>query len=221
MNKVVLKEKYILEYIKNMLYTYSYSIKNMQDDNYQYHHNTDYEYAPSIIKYGILSMEDINNMGIKSYTEEDLKLMDDTESHINGKDGISLSIVGLTDLYRDEIEYDPYKPSSVDFLIDENVKTFRNTIHYGNEFISERKISTDKIISADIRIMEYINNLEENDKESIINAVTKYNQIIEMAKEIVKSESNMQIREMSEGVNRKIDVGKMSEMPKLLIKNKD
>lgn len=103
MHKVVLKEKYILEYIKNMLYTYSYSIKNMQDNNYKYHHNTDYEYAPSIIKYGILSMEDINNMGIKSYTEEDLNLMDDTESHINGKGGISLSIVGLTYFYKNKI----------------------------------------------------------------------------------------------------------------------
>lgn len=220
MKKKVLKEKYILEYIRNMLYTYSYSIKNIQDNDYQYHHNTDYEYAPSIIKYGILSMEDINNMGIKSYTEEYLRLMDDIESHINGKDGVSLSIVGLTDLYKDEVEYDPYQPSSVDFLVDENIKTVRNTTHYGNEFISS-KITTDKIISADIRILDYINNIEETDEKSIINAASKYNQIIRMSKEIIRAKSNIQIREMSYKFNRNIDILKMSKMPKLLIKKKD
>lgn len=217
MNEVIIKEKYILEYIRNMLYACSYAIKNIDDNAYQYHHNTAYEYAPSIIKYGILSIEELNSLGIRSYSKDYLKFIDDIESHVNGKDGISLSVTGLTDLYKDEDEFDPCQSNIVDFLVDENIKTVRNTTHYGNEFISENKISSDKIVSADIRIINYINNLSEKDGKAIFSVINKYNQIIMMSKEILRHNRNMQMREMSEGVNRKIDVEKMSEMPRLLM----
>lgn len=217
MNEIIIKEKYILEYIRNMLYACSYAIKNKDDNAYQYHHNTAYEYAPSIIKYGILSIEELNSLGIRSYSKDYLKFIDDIESHVNGKDGISLSVTGLTDLYKDEDEYDPCQSNIVDFLVDENIKTVRNTTHYGNEFISENKISSDKIVSADIRIINYINNLSEKDGKDIFSVINKYNQIIMMSKEILRHNRDMQMREMSEGVNRKIDVEKMSEMPRLLM----
>ena len=217
MNEIIIKEKYILEYIRNMLYACSYAIKNIDDNAYQYHHNTAYEYAPSIIKYGILSIEELNSLGIRSYSKDYLKFIDDIESHVNGKDGISLSVTGLTDLYKDEDEFDPCQSNIVDFLVDENIKTVRNTIHYGNEFISENKISNDRIISADIRIINYINNLGEKDGKAIFSVINKYNQIIMMSKEILRHNRDMQMREMSEGVNRKIDVEKMSEMPRLLM----
>jgi hypothetical protein len=217
MNEIIIKEKYILEYIRNMLYACSYAIKNIDDNAYQYHHNTAYEYAPSIIKYGILSIEELNSLGIRSYSKDYLKFIDDIESHVNGKDGISLSVTGLTDLYKDEDEYDPCQSNIVDFLVDENIKTVRNTTHYGNEFISENKISNDRIISADIRIINYINNLSEKDGKAIFSVINKYNQIIMMSKEILRHNRDMQMREMSEGVNRKIDVEKMSEMPRLLM----
>lgn len=217
MNEVIIKEKYILEYIRNMLYACSYAIKNIDDNAYQYHHNTAYEYAPSIIKYGILSIEELNSLGIRSYSKDYLKFIDDIESHVNGKDGISLSVTGLTDLYKDEDEFDPCQSNIVDFLVDENIKTVRNTTHYGNEFISENKISSDKIVSADIRIINYINNLSEKDGKAIFSVINKYNQIIMMSKEILRHNRDMQMREMSEGVNRKIDVEKMSEMPRLLM----
>ena len=217
MNEIIIKEKYILEYIRNMLYACSYAIKNIDDNAYQYHHNTAYEYAPSIIKYGILSIEELNSLGIRSYSKEYLKFIDDIESHVNGKDGISLSVTGLTDLYKDEDEYDPCQSNIVDFLVDENIKTVRNTTHYGNEFISENKISSDKIVSADIRIINYINNLSEKDGKAIFSVINKYNQIIMMSKEILRHNRDMQMREMSEGVNRKIDVEKMSKMPRLLM----
>lgn len=217
MNEIIIKEKYILEYIRNMLYACSYAIKNIDDNAYQYHHNTAYEYAPSIIKYGILSIEELNSLGIRSYSKEYLNFIDDIESHVNGKDGISLSVTGLTDLYKDEDEYDPCQSNIVDFLVDENIKTVRNTTHYGNEFISENKISNDRIISADIRIINYINNLGEKDGKAIFSVINKYNQIIMMSKEILRHNRDMQMREMSEGVNRKIDVEKMSEMPRLLM----
>lgn len=217
MNEVIIKEKCVLKYIRDMLYACSYAIKNIDDNAYQYHHNTAYEYAPSIIEHGILSMMELNSLGIRSYSKEYLNFIDDIESHVNGKDGISLSVTGLTDLYKNEDEFDPCQSNIVDFLVDENIKTVRNTIHYGNEFISRDKITSDKIVSADIRIINYINNLSKKDGEFIFSAINKYNQIIMMSKEILRHNRNIQMREMSEGVNREIDVKKMSEMPRLLM----
>ena len=216
MNEKIIREKYALEYIKDILSTYSYALKNVDDA--KYHHNAPYKDACFIIKYGILSMEEINKLGIKSYSEEDLNLMDDIESHVNGKDGVSLSIVGLTDLYKDEEEYNPFMPNVVDFLIDNNIKAFRNTIHYGNEFVSEGKITSDKIKSADIRLIKYIDSLPKKDNIDIIDVVNKYNNLILMSKEIVSSNKDIQIREMSDGCSKTIDTLKISEEPRLILK---
>lgn len=215
MNKKIIRKKYAFEYIKDMLSTYLCTLKNIEAA--KYHHNSPYEYASFIIKNGVLSMEDINKLGIRSYSKEDLKLMDDIESHVNGRNGVSLSIVGLTDLYKGEEEYDPFMTNMVDFLIDDNIKAFRNTIHYGNEFVSESKITSDKIKSADIRLIKYIQDLSKNNDRDIIDAVNKYNNLILMSKEIISGNKDIQIREMSDGFNKNIDIEKMSETPKLIL----
>lgn len=216
MNEKIIREKYVLEYIKDILSTYSYSLKNVDDA--KYHHNAPYKDAPLIIKHGILSMEEINKLGIRLYSEEDLDLMNDTESHVNGKDGVSLSVVGLADLYKDEEEYNPFMPNVVDFLIDNNIRAFRNTIHYGNEFVSESKITSDKIKSVDIRLVKYIDSLPKKDNIDIIDVVNKYNNLILMSKEIVSGNKDTQIREMSESFNKTIDTLKISEEARLILK---
>lgn len=216
MNEKIIREKYVLEYIKDILSTYSYALKNVDDA--KYHHNAPYNDAPLIIKHGILSMEEINKLGIRLYSEEDLDLMNDTESHVNGKDGVSLSVVGLADLYKDEEEYNPFMPNVVDFLIDNNIRAFRNTIHYGNEFVSESKITSDKIKSVDIRLVKYIDSLPKKDNIDIIDVVNKYNNLILMSKEIVSGNKDTQIREMSESFNKTIDTLKISEEAMLILK---
>lgn len=216
MDKMIIREKYALEYIRDILSTYSYALKSVDDA--KYHHNAPYNDAPLIIKHGVLSMENINKFGIRSYSEEDLILMDDRESHVNGRNGVSLSIVGLTDLYRGEEEYNPFMDSVVDFLIDNNIKAFRNSIHYGNEFVSENKITSDKIKSADIRLIKHIESLSKRDDIDIIDIVNKYNNLILMSKEIVSNNKDIQIGEMSEGFNKTIDTLKISEEPRLILK---
>lgn len=216
MNEKIIREKYALEYIRDILSTYSYALKNV--DNAKYHHNAPYKDAPLIIKYGVLSMENINKFGIRSYSEDDLILMDDRESHVNGRNGVSLSIVGLTDLYAGEEEYDPFTTDVIDFLIDNNIRAFRSTIHYGNEFVSEGKITSDKIKSADIRLIKYIQDLLKKGRGNIEDAVNKYNNLILMSKEIVSSNKDIQIREMSDGFNKTIDTLKISEERRLILK---
>ena len=138
MKNIILEEKYILEYILDILN--DYKTKKITINDYKYHHNTSYFDAPSVIRYGILSLLELNALGVKNFSQEVLDIMSDTDSHINGTNAISLSVVGLKDLYHNESEYSPYSSTQVDFLISNEIKAYRSTLHYGNEFLCYNKI---------------------------------------------------------------------------------
>ena len=147
MKEVLLEEKYILEYIRDMMH--DMKRKNVFIEDAKYHHNASYFDAISICKHGILTMLDLKRLNIKEYTKETLKKMNDITSHINGNDGVSLSLVGLKDLYRDEDEYDPFTPTQVDFLVSSDIQASRTSIHYGNEFLSYKSIEVNKLKAVD------------------------------------------------------------------------
>ena len=214
MNEVLLEEKYVLEYIRYTLNDIMIGTSDVTDA--KYHHNTQYLLTKSIIKHGILSLEELNKLGIRNYTNDTLKVMDDIESHINGKTGISLSIVGLTDLYRDEEEYDPYDSSLVDLLVSSDIKAARNSCHYGNEFISKRIITPNNIKSVDIRLLQYI---ESDRYQSIDDIISEYNSLRKIALSIIKRNLDIKFREMSDGNGDIFDIDRLSNIPKIKIKN--
>ena len=145
-----------------------------------------------------------------------VQVMDDIESHINGKTGISLSIVGLTDLYRDEEEYDPYDSSLVDLLVSSDIKAARNSCHYGNEFVSKKIITPNNIKSVDIRLLQYI---ESDRYKSIDDIISKYNSLRKIALSIIKRNLDIKFREMSDGNGDIFDIDRLSNIPKIKIKN--
>lgn len=209
MDKILLEEKEVLEYIKDVLYSYKTSFKNIND---KYHHNSDYQDASSICRHGILSIVDLNKLGIRNDSNEIIKTLGDIESHINGNDKVSLSIVGLNDLYRDEFEYNPYKPDLVDFIVSDEIEAIRLSTHYGNEFLSN-SINVDKLRSVDIRLLELINKKDS----SINNIIKKYNCLKEVALEIKKRKLDISLREMSKD-KFNIDIDKISQTPILELK---
>lgn len=182
-----------------------------------YHHNTTYQQAPSIIEYGILSAKDRELKGISQYNSKERQLISDTNSHINGYDGISLSKVGLTDLYRNEFEYDSLDEQSVDFIISNDIETKRNTINYGNEFVTYQSINQDKIKAIDIRLLKLIDFIERRNenKDIIIKNLTFLKEIILSLK---KMNLNIPVREMSKENNLLLDIKKIEDIPKILLK---
>ena len=75
-------ERYIMASLKK-------NIINSNESNYdRYHHNTDYNCALSILNHGILSIKTQNDLNISNISNNRLKLLDDTTSHINGIEGI-------------------------------------------------------------------------------------------------------------------------------------
>lgn len=219
MDKVLLEEKYILEYIRDVFH--DIKRKNVFVDDARYHHNSSYSDATSICKYGILTMLDLKKFGIKEYTKETLKKMNDINSHINGNDGVSLSVVGLKDLYLDEDEYDPFTPTQVDFLVSSDIQASRTSIHYGNEFLSYKSIEVNKLKAVDIRLLRMLDLIEKRyslRNYSIQSATKKYNELKNIATIIKQLKLHIPIREMSYQDGFSIDIDKLSDIPKLLIK---
>ena len=199
----------VLEFIDDNIASCAYAKKSV---NGRYHHNSGYSSASSIIKHGILSIKDLHNSGINVYSLDALEKASNHLSHINGDDGISLSVVGLTDLYQDEDEYNPFNPNCVDFIVDDSIKAYRSTLHYGNEFISYNSIPNDKINAVDIRLREYIRLISKVD--DINKAIKYYEDLRKIAITLKECSLDIPLREMSND-NCVLDIDKVSNMPKI------
>ena len=217
MKTVLLEEKYILEYINDTVSDTRLSGEIIKDA--KYHHNTSYKDAQSICKYGILNFLDLNKYGIRKDSTEFLNIMDDTESHVNGNSCVSLAVVGLTDLYPNEQEYDPFSPSLVDFLVDSSIKTSRTSIHYGNEFLCYHSINKEFLRSLDIRFLKLLKLKKPYINDNFITTIIqKYNYLRYIAMEIKKQNLNFPIREMSESTIFDLDLDKLISHPQLVLK---
>lgn len=211
MSKIHLEEKFVLEYIRDELNSFKIMSKEVNDA--RYHHNASYENLSSILRHGILSLLESNKLGITKYTEEDLYIMNDITSHVNGNDSISLSVVGLNDLYLNEDEYNPYSPNYVDLIISSDVKARRSSIRYGNEFLVQDKIGVNKIKSVDIRLLNQI----EQKKYDIQKIIRNYNYLREFALTIKELNLDVLLREMSSD-NLTLDIDKISKTPQIVLK---
>lgn len=183
MNKVFLNKKFIKEYVYENLV----KGKKSEEVDHLYHHNASYKDGLSIVRNGILSLQRLNAIGIRHDSQKVLTEYSNIDTHANGIDGISLSVVGLTDLYRDEDEYSPYNPDYLDLLISSSIKTSRYTKHYGNEFITYEDILPKDIRAIDFRLLKLI------DQEGL---EEKYNMIILLSREIKKQKLDIKLREM-------------------------
>lgn len=219
MKEIILSEKDVLEYVIKKIDEfrcgYRYIDKNL------YHHNTSYKDASSICKYGILTVKDLAKLQIKNYSKESLDDFINDDFHVNGIDSVSLSVVGLNDLYKDEYEYDPYSSYLVDFLISNDIKTNRYTINYGNEFLFYGNIMQDKFKSIDTRLLKFI---KEADKKnymgnySINNVVIKYNELLKIASTVKDLNLDILLRDMSFEDDSILDINKMVCERKILLK---
>lgn len=200
-----ISNSHVEEYVKSSILRCTKS--NIITPNFKYHHNTKYDDIISILDYGILSLKDQINYNIRTMNASTFAAMSDDESHINGVDGISLAVVGLTDLSKNEEVYDPYMEGVIDILISGEIKATRNSHHYGNEFITYHKISPDKIKGIDLRILKLIRKYaSKGEYEKIINI---YNIMIKLSKKMVEKDLSIPLREMSnETLN--LDIYKLS-----------
>lgn len=219
MKRVAIKKTEVLDFVEETITDTFLAFSDVKD--YRFHHNAKYEDAVSILENGILSATEQKKLGIIS--EGILGLYDDTESHINGTESISLAVLGLTDLNPNELEYDPFSTKYIDFLISNGLTVRRASKNYGNEFLTDHSISSDKIRAIDIRIISYIASIKvERDKRlrnvSINQLLINYHRLKEIAMVLKQRRMDIPIREMSLEEGKTLDVLKVAEMPVLKIK---
>lgn len=215
MTEYFIDEKDVVDYIFDTLY--SSKIKLNENNLDCYHHNTSYSNAPLICKYGILSLNELNRHGIRNDSKELLEKMSDIESHINGINSVSLALMGLDDLYKNEYEYNPYNPSLIDFQISKNIDVSRSSLNYGNEFIHKGNIKVGDIRSLDFRIMKFIKDNPNISSDLLINM---YNSLLQCALNIEENSSNIIMREMSLHNSFQIDIDKFSKNKCLILEKK-
>lgn len=213
MNDILIEKNNVSEYIINSL------LKNIESNNVmnydKFHHNSSYSDALSILKNGIISIKKQKELKIRDISENQLKHLDDITSHINGIDGISLAVMGLTDLYSNEEEYIPYNPNLIDCIISEDIKAARHTEHYGNEYVTYSDVEISKIKAIDTRLITLIEITKNKDEKFYKDLILKYNILLEMAKYIKINKIVIKLREMSNDCV--LDINKLSNMPILKI----
>ncbi len=215
MNKMVVNKSEVSEYIKDTLYSLKDGEAKIGDT--MYHHNTSYANAPLVCKHGILSLLELNKLKIRNDSLETLKKLNDTESHPNGITGISLSVLGLDDLYDYEIEYDPLDSSVVDFIVSSDIDAYRYTTNYGNEFVCYNSIGLDKILYLDFRLLEYIK-LSDKSNISSEELINMYNNLLQAAINLRDANAKVILREMSKDASFNIDILKFSKSKFLTLK---
>lgn len=217
MSSIRIEEKQVLEYIRDTIMSISIGKEILPND--LYHHNTSYENVISIIQSGgIYSISEMNTRGIISKTKEELKILNDSTSHINGTDGISLAKVGLDDLYPNEDEFLPYNPNCIDIIIDK-IFACRKTSRYGNEFIAQNSIKIDDFKSIDIRLLKYIEMIDIDCKNyTKERLIEMYNNVRTIAKVIQDAKLNIPLREMSSEDGRCLNIKKLSNAPSVVLK---
>lgn len=229
MNQVEIEEYRVCEYISDMLSEARLKISLIKDA--KFHHTSRYSLMPTIIKHGILPLSELNRLNITSYSDEEMKRFSDTESHINGINGVSLSVRKLKNIDINKFIYDPLNPNTVDIRVDSNLKTdnsyikvpYRSTAHYDNEFIFDDMISTDSFRSIDIRIFNLINQINRTSIFSPVDynkLVENYNALKEIALEMVLLGKDIPLREMSFGEKCNLDPMVLMSKPKLKIRTR-
>ncbi len=210
----------VVNYVKNTLNNSKTNFDEVTDA--KYHHNTKYCDASSVIRLGILTMSELNKLKLRHDSPESLKVMNDTLSQVNGLDGVSLAVTGLDDLYPDEDEFDPFLSDAVDFRIADTLspRPGRDSTKYGNEFVYRGIIKPEEFRAIDIRILEYIEQLENNvsnmGSRSIEELKNNYNNLLDMLKVLKDANLDVPVRETFGGFS--IDKEKMSECPRIVIK---
>lgn len=195
---------------------YACKTTSIEVENAKFHHNIPYAKVSSALKHGLLSLKEEYRLRGETLTSKEKMKYSREGGHINGIDEISLaSTANDIVVYEDEIIYDPFSSVDVDIVISSFIKAYRITEHYVNEFLTERKVSTEDFKSIDFRLLNYIKKCTS--LEQLKKAIQYYNYICEIASTMVELGLDIPLREMSEE-EVTLDKEKVMKLPRIKLK---
>ena len=189
----------------------------------KFHHETNIKNVPDVLKNGLLSKRESVKLEGRELTDKEKFIYSD-DYHVNGLDYISLSTVedDFSKMYEWENLYDPFNTIDADIVISKDVKACRNTTNYYNEFLVNRKISTELFRSIDLRILKILDfNFGDEDKNKIENKIKLmieyYNYLKYIALALKDNNLDVPLREVSEELIT-LDIDKIIQLPQLRLK---
>lgn len=204
--------------IKENIYSCKGNLQLINDT--KFHHQTLLKNVPFILKNGLLSKRQLVKLEGRKLTEKEKFIYLD-DYHVNGLDCISLSTVedDLSQMYEWESLYDPYYTVDADIIISKDVKAYRNTINYYNEFLVNDKISIDLIKAIDLRILNIstfnFRSDEKNNTDSRKKLMIEYyNYLKDIALVLKERNLSIPLREVSDE-EICLDIDKVIKLPKL------
>lgn len=204
----------IYEFVRDNVYSCRIAFTTV--DNARFHHNIGYKHVPSAIKHGILSCyhqkKIIEN---RELTHDELYRYSD-DCHVNGTSFISLSTldIDMDSVYEDEWLYDYRTNEEADILVSSDVRAYRNTTNYSNEFLVDGIISTDDFKAVDLRLLGTRGINEETRIQKLIN---NYNCLRRIAVSLFENKLDIPLRERSiEDFD--LDIEKVKTLPELRVK---
>ena len=204
----------IYEFVRENIYSCRTAFTKV--DNARFHHNIDYKHVCSAMEYGILSYNNQKKIIENRELTDDEKYIFGDYNHVNGVNCISLSTLDIdtTDILEDEWLYDHKSTESVDILISSDIKTYKNTINYFNEFLVDDIIHTDDFKAIDLRLLG-LN--QKEDGNEIKKLISKYNYLRDIASMLYKKNLDIPLRERSE-TDFNLDINKVKALPELRVK---
>lgn len=218
MEKVIIEEKHVPEYVMDILSDCKTGRKE-EVKHAKFHHNTIYESAANILRYGILPLRELNRLGLRHDSEKFLELMDDIESHVNGIEGVSLFVTGLNDAAPDKFIFNSESNAHVDFLVTSDVEAGRCGTNYDDEYICRRPITPELLRAMDIRLLSYAKEViqHSDNNKNVIGLIERYNCLKEIALTLKETGLEIPFREVSDD-NSVLDADRVSNIPALTLK---
>lgn len=212
--EILVEQKDILVAINDLLNDVIMKKRKKLNDEL-FHHGTSYNVAPSIIRNGILTINDLQRKGIRNFSDDELEYYNNY-FHVNGTDCVSLA---KRKIEVGEDFFESWCFDNIDFLIDKKIPVSQEFVSYCNEFIHKGSISFRKVKAIDIRLRKMIDYYKKFPSSYLLNSIINdYNLLSVIAKELIKLEREPYLREMSDEAGTLINISKTAGLPRIKIK---
>lgn len=211
----------VYEIIKGNLLSCKTISKTVEDT--KFHHQISMKKVPNVLKHGLLSKRRLANLEKRELTTAEFFRFSD-EYHVNGIDDISLSSMDIdfSTMHKNEFYWDPFDTIEADIIISKDVKAYRNTVNYFNEFLVSDEIHTDKFNAIDVRVLkiythDFHNEFKNNQKNRTLKMLEYYNDLKNIAIALKQNNLDIPLREVSDEVIN-LDIEKVIKLPNMKVK---
>lgn len=214
---ICIDEDMLYEFIK--LNLHSCRVSSRIIENSKYHHQTKIERIPNMLKNGILSKNKFSELEGRDLTDDEISIYSD-DCHVNGTDYVSVSSMDLdfSTMGKDEYYWDPIDSLESGIVVSSDIRAFRVTKNYFNEFLVEGGIYPSSFSAIDTKVLKiYTNRFYRGEESKTDRMLRHYHTLKDIALSLKEDNLDIPLREVSDEVIT-LDIDKVIKLPSLKLK---